>query len=383
MAIRVGGQRYDLVAILPSGERLSLRTALQGLQYEEQQGEFSVRVSATLRNVQTRYGQLHRVIALATRLILYVDWGEGWKQAWIGKVIDWSFSAKGTFSIVAYDDLFDMLHSQDQYIFGGGEPGIDILRTIFVDWGVPLGLIQGPYTPMPTLRLSGKLGDHISTVITETFYAEKKDEDAEFLVRARVEEGSNVVDVIRPGTNLPIYHITPDLVIDYTDEESISDLVTEVQISGENDEGGRGHIPATSTDAGDNVRQALSELVVTDDPTMLRFGRRRALVNAQENDKPEELARKAYNILAEHGEPRRIRSLTCPDIPQLRRGDFIHVTVGTVDARLVVAGIQHDADTKQMTITFDSSGTFKHRTRRGEKGDSARFFPPAEAAQAP
>ncbi|HXI14758.1 MAG TPA: hypothetical protein VNM48_00205, partial [Chloroflexota bacterium] len=53
--------RYDLVAVLTDGATLSLRPLLEGLQWEEQPKELSVRLQARVSNQPTSRGLPHQL----------------------------------------------------------------------------------------------------------------------------------------------------------------------------------------------------------------------------------------------------------------------------------------------------------------------------------
>lgn len=229
---------------------------------------------------------------------------------------------------------------------------------------MPTGVIEGPIAPLPKGTYRGSLADTILTILTESFY----EEGQEYVLRAR----ENTVEVVQPGRNDPVYHLSAARNVEsYTDQQSITELVTEVRIVGEQsatlviaDDPGGGSAPAA-------VRPPIDRLLVPDDPDVARFGRFRALVVDQENDNPADLEAKANAIFSERGAPQRTRSLVAPDIPLLRRGDLIRVTAGTMDEYAVVSGVQHDADTRKMQVTIDSSGTFKHRQKKVAKEKAA------------
>jgi hypothetical protein len=370
--------RYDLVAILPDGDTMSLSglpprprtglerlfdvpprtSAVEGLQWEEQPKELSVRLQARLFNAPTSRGSLHQVLALGGKVVLFADWGFGAQEVFRGTIVTSALSDGGaqTIDLTCYDDLFFLTRSEDQYLFPADVPAVDILRQMFQDWGIPTGALEGPLAKMPKLVLRGSLADSIFTVLTQAFYAEGQ----EYVVRAR----NGLAEVVRPGQNAPVYHFTAgENVEGFGDEQSIADLVTEIRVIGEEAE-------SLADDGGAAARPALDGVLVTDDPQWSRY-RLRALVMGQENDSPADIHDKAQAIIDERGAPKRTRQIVVPDLPFTRRGDLVKVTAGTMDEYAVVTGVQHNADARTMQLVFDSSGTFKHRQKKVAKEKAA------------
>lgn len=58
----------------------------------------------------------------------------------------------------------------------------------------------------------------------------------------------------------------------------------------------------------------------------------------------------AQTILDEEGEVQEEMTVKAPDIPWVRKGDLVHVTVGTMNAYYYVIGIRHDVDSRSMTL---------------------------------
>ncbi|MGH2354093.1 MAG: XkdQ/YqbQ family protein [Chloroflexota bacterium] len=367
MSIDVAALRYDLLLVLPDGDTLSLRPALSGLQWEEQRSELAMRLQALLvatPDTQTARGPLHQLVALGAKVVALAEWGEGWREVFRGTVMDWRYSDDGApvVQVTCYDELIWLARSEDAYVFPQHTPALDILQRLFQDWSVPTGVID----PGLEVRLSkfvhrGSLADLVFTVLSEVFTRAGQ----VYLVRAR--EG--VVDVVRPGQNTPLYHLRGDVVTSLADEQTITTLVTEVHVVGEQAEG-------LLPNGTETVRPALDLVAAIDDPAIRAFGRFRALVSGQANDDPEVLGKRAAAILAERGAPQRTRQLVAPDLPFLRRGDVVRVTAGTmVDELVPIAGISHDADGRTMSLTIDSSGLLEHRQKQVTPEQADQLLP--------
>lgn len=379
MSINIDAIVYDPLLVLSNGDVLPLARVTQGLQWEEQPGELAQRLSLVCHNAPTSFGRLHQVMALASKIVLRCDWGIGPQLLFIGTVEEWEFTDDGqeVISVTAYDDLRGLAASEDEYLFPEDSSAPAALKKILSDWGLTLGRFEMPEVSLPKMRLDGSLADSIFTILTEVFY--RLDEQAEYFVRMRVNDGSNVIDVVKPASNEP-WHITEELVARYRDHQSLRDYISQVHLLGSVAQDKGAGIPATSEDAANAaVRPRIDELMTHANAAV--YGRRRALVRGQENDTVEELKKRGTYLLSEHAEPSRDRTILLPDIPPLRKGDALRLNVGTASGvELIVTSVQHDADARTMEVTFDSSGTFEHREHRGETDDteSSKSWVPTE-----
>lgn len=368
MPIDIEGLAYEPVLVLPNADVMSLASVMQGLNWEEQPGELASRLTLQVANVETSSGKLHQDLSPGARLALRVDWGDGQRVLFLGVVEDWEYTDQGleTLTVTAYDDLFAFASSEDEYLVAAETPASDTLRQMLSDWGLTLGEFVAPGTPLPKMRLDGELGNSVMTILTEIFFAPN---GGEYFVRARYEGGRNVIDCIPPGHTEVVYIATPDVVSAFGDKQSTKDLVTQVHLLGHLGSTKDVGVPAESEDADNAATRGRIDHVVSSD-LAASWGRRRRLVKGQENDTIEKLKAEGDRILARNGAPQRTRTVTLPDIPYLRKGDKLSISVGTVNGEFFVTGVSHDADNRTMRIIYDSSGTFEHRNYRGESDDS-------------
>lgn len=67
----------------------------------------------------------------------------------------------------------------------------------------------------------------------------------------------------------------------------------------------------------------------------------------------------------EEGEVQEEMTVKAPDIPWVRKGDLVHVTVGTMNAYYYVIGIRHDVDSHSMTL--DLHVPFKEYEKKAQQ----------------
>lgn len=369
MPLDVGFIHYEPVLIRPDGDLLPLTLATQALNWEEQPGELATRLTLKVANLATSVGKLHEELSPLAKLALRVDWGEGMRVLFLGTVEEWEFDDNGveTLTVTAYDELFAFAQSEDEYLIVEGSPANTVLRQILTAWGFTIGDFLLPGSELPKMRLDNELANSVFTILTEVFFAPN---GGEYFLRARYSGGKNVIDVIPPGHTEVVYRITPDVVARFNDKQSTKDLVNQIHLLGNLQKGRDVGIPSTSEDAANLTTRPRIDHFVTNSDLVARAGRRRRLVKGQEGDTIDKLQAEGARVLARYGEPERKRTVTLPDIPYLRKGDALYLTVGTVDNTFFVTGVSHDADSRTMQIEYDSSGTFEHRNYRGEGDDS-------------
>lgn len=325
---------YQLIAV---GAQLPL--PVSALQWEEQPGELAVRVQATLPNVRTSAGYLHQLIALGTPLALYADWGSGRQEVWRGRIWTWRYTDRGaeTLEITAYDDLIALQQSEDDRIYPEGAGAADVLFDILQDWGLDTAGITGlAGVTLPKLVFRGATISQMVLSVLDAIYWRRAG-----IYVPRFREG--MFEIVKPGQNQPIYQLSAATIEEFSDEQDLHDLVTEVQVIG---------ALADDLSEADDVRPA----VIASYTGHTEFGRLRALIRQPDADSDTNALDLANQLLMERGEPKRVQRLSAPDLPFLRRGDAVAIQAGTLDGIYLINGIQHDADRKQMQITIDTSG---------------------------
>ena len=169
--IDVSKVAYNVYAVLQDGTRLNVTPAVTDLGWEEGEGELSARFSFTAANVDYNGNPLSSTIKPNTAIVVTASAGGDEKEVANGKVIEWypqdSATAKG-FSVVCYDDLYNLQKSQDDRYIKAGTGTKSALNAIFSDWGIPAGEYKGPDKPhAKTLFKAEYLGDIITELLDD------------------------------------------------------------------------------------------------------------------------------------------------------------------------------------------------------------------------
>jgi len=325
---------YPLILFRPDGLKLDLQPVTRSLTWEENDGELAARLEAELQNIQMPDGKwLHQLIPLGGQVFLYADWGSGQQEIFRGTVFAWDYRIDplGHFSIAAYDQLIYLMKSKDDRFYKAGQTAKAIIQDIAKAWGIPLGTVQGPDTSLAKQVFRGDtLGDMIYSVLDQA----KKRGAGKWIVRSR----QGKIDVIKPGQNSPVYLFTADTNVEsIEDRQDIKDLVTRVKIIGAEDSECKAPVVATL-----NGRT--------------EFGTLQEVVYQRQFDTPAAAKSAAEDILKERGQPRRMRKVTAPDLPFLRKGDKVKVEAGTLIGYYIVSSVTHDATNRIMVMEVEDVG---------------------------
>lgn len=327
--IDVSRIRYDLVAITPQGERLHMQEVVRELTWEEQKEELAVRLRAELQNQRVGGRWLHQLLPLGGRVVLYADWGAGWRELFRGMIFatDYRTDPLGHFAITAYDMLYQLQRSKDDRYYKSGTTAAAIIKDIAQAWQIPIGTVEGPNVALGKQVLRSM---SVAEMIRETLEQARKRGGGRYIVRAR--EGR--MDVIRPGQNAPVYRFGADVITSVENSQNIENLVTRVKIVGSEDKEDRRPVIAT-----------------LDGRT--EFGVLQELVYKSKSEKGNEAMEEARQILEERGKPERVRRVEAPDLPFLRRGDKVYISAGTLNGYYLIASITHNATNRTMTMEVE------------------------------
>lgn len=352
MPIDLGGVRYRVTAVFADSGAINLDPFLTELTYEEQGGDLAERLQFTVKEDRTSRGMLTQVLALGGKFVLFVDLGDGmgWREHNRYTAFTWQAAYGGLVygKITAYDDLIHCFQSEYEKLWSEGQNARDMLDHAFRTFNVPIGRIDGPaWSDMPPMKLEGKLVQSLTDIFKTAYYRGAP------LFFPQMSAG--LLYVIQQGQNWPIYVMDGRLVESATDQWTLEGFVSEVEITAN-----QGDASATFADPAAPASPVIREIITGD----TRFGRFRKIIHSTSADNPNSVREQAQTILAEDGVPKRTISVLAPDVPTMRKGDWVLWNVGTICGHLPIEGISHDCEGRRMRITLDSSGTRRIRLRK-------------------
>lgn len=322
--------QYRLILKRETGDQLNLTGVVSSMSWEEQPEELAMRATFTIINTKYQNEYLSSIIKLCTGISIYANQGNGWQQVFNGLVWDWSYSSPPrTISITAYDRLIYLKNSKDNLYFPAGTSTVDVIQSICKDWSIPLNYewesITHTNLKFPRMRLSD--------IIVHTLKEAQIKLGNKYVFNYNFSDES--VTIKKQGCNKEIYVFQNDLNTISTDNRlTLDKLVTEVWVTGREDNGGR--IPIEAKSYGNISFGTLREIIVNDEDSTLG--------DAQ--------AQSDY-VIKDRGKPTEDISIHTIDIPILRRGDRVKVEAGNLIDYFHVLGVSHDAVSKTMKMNLE------------------------------
>ena len=325
---------YTAVLVVSNEEKYEFTPVLTSLEMSHQKGQMAQTITLHLMNVNYQGKWLNAIVQPRQRVFLYANDGERHEEVFRGFVWSTSYTSSVTereLILQCYDNLIFLQESEDSAFFPAGYATKDIANSIFSKWGIPMDYRYESITH-GKLPLRGALGD---LVVSDILDPVKKQTGKKY---ALVMEKDTVV-IRTAGDNESYYKILSASNALHTKNSATMDgMTTKVVILGK------------SNDAG----QAPIEAVVCGDTD--KWGTLQKLQDRDEETTLADAQAEAQSIVDENGTPKRDYELRCSDIPWVRLGDRIYVSVGGIyDKTLIICGIdrENSADKKEMTLTME------------------------------
>ncbi len=319
--------RYRLVIMDENGKQYNIRDYVEGLGWEQGEKELATRISFNTRNDQTTAGLLSDLAKLGCLIGVFATDGEVNEEVARGYIVDWnpvSSLSQEKFSAKCYDSLYNLQESQDNIYYSAGIGTEDAITQIFEDWEIPLGAYEGPNERHAKLAYkSESLANAILDILDDAYKKGGK--------KCIVQDRGGSAYVLPYANNKTVYHFAAENIKSSSHKRSTAGMVTRVKIIGQEDDEGRSSVEATTNG-------------------QTQFGIRQKIVTRGKDDSLEDAQSSAQEILDDKGEIQEEITVQAPDIPFVRKGDLVHLTVGTLGGYYYVTGIRHDADSRVMTM---------------------------------
>ncbi len=332
MAVDIALLTYHVDLITESGAVYDLDHALLSLVWEEQEGQLAQRATLKLANYKMESGYLMQLVKINCIIKISADWGGGRQPLFEGTIWEWDYASAQAKELVitAYDPMIRLQQSKDFKYFSAGMSTPAILNNICGDWGIPLSY---QWSKQITHEKKVFNCDPISDMIIKLLDEVKRQTGAPYV--ALYKNGSLVVSDY--GANADVYQFNTDNSISTSDKLTINNLVTRVKIIGKEDNEGRSSVDAVIDGS-------------------LEYGVLQEVVRRDSNKNMGEANAEAQALLKERGKPEESITLAAADLPFLRRGDAVGVAAGNLTGTFYVAGVSHNAASKQMTMTLRRKG---------------------------
>lgn len=332
--IDVANIKYRLVVMTEDKKQYNIKEFVENLGWEENDGELAVRISFTAKNDKTSAGLISSLAKPGCLVGIFASHGSTDEEVARGYITDWKPTLSGNkdkFDVICYDELYNLQESQELIYYSSGIGTKSAITKIFDDWQIPMDKYEGPDVTHGKLAYKTEM---LSDVLLDILDDAKKKGGGSAMIRA----AKGKVSVIEWGSNTTVYHFEADNTKQVSHKKSTSGMITRVKIIGQEDDDGRSSV----------------EAVVNG---LTKFGVRQKIYIRGKDDSVSDAQSAAQEIIDEKGKVKEDITVQAPDIPFIRKGDLVHMTVGTLKDYYYVKGIRHDADSGSMTMDLKKAVT--------------------------
>ena len=332
--IDVANIKYRLVVMTEDKKQYNIKEFVENLGWEENDGELAVRISFTAKNDKTSAGLISSLAKPGCLVGVFASHGSIDEEVARGYITDWKPTLSGSkdkFDVTCYDELYNLQESQELIYYSSGIGTKSAITKIFDDWQIPMDKYEGPDVTHGKLAYKTEM---LSDVLLDILDDAKKKGGGSAMIRA----AKGKVSVIEWGSNTTVYHFEADNTKQVSHKKSTSGMITRVKIIGQEDDDGRSSV----------------EAVVNG---LTKFGVRQKIYIRGKDDSVSDAQSAAQEIIDEKGQVKEDITVQAPDIPFIRKGDLVHITVGTLKDYYYVRGIRHDADSGSMTMNLKKAVT--------------------------
>lgn len=309
----------------------NITDVITDLGWEENENEISVRSSFTVKNSDVSKEKVSSLIKPGCQVIICASDGNsfdeevarGYVTTWNPVVQNRSDSLKCT----NYDLLYSLQKSQDNRYYPSGTGTQSIVTELFKDYGIPMQEYHGPNVTHGKLKYNNS---YVSDIIFDVLDDVKKKGGGTYFLRA----AKGYVDFMEKGSNSMVYVFQAENTQSISSQISVADLITRVKVIGKENSKGYSSVEATLNG-------------------LLQYGIRQRIYTRGSDESLADAKSAAQQILDENGTIKEKVTLQAPDVPFLRKGDFVFVTIGVSENNYFIKGIRHDCSHATMTMELE------------------------------
>lgn len=332
--IDVSKIKYRLVVMTENKKQYNIKDYVEDLGWEENDGELAVRISFTAKNEKTSAGLISSLAKIGCLVGIFASCGSLDEEVARGYITTWKPTLSGSkdkFDVTCYDELYNLQESQDLIYYSSGIGTKSAITQIFDNWEIPMEKYEGPDVTHGKLAYKTEsLADALLDILDDA----KKKGGGEAIIRA----SKGKVSVLEWGSNKTVYHFEADNTKQVSHKMSTSGMITRVKVIGQEDDDGRSSV----------------EAVVNG---LTKYGVRQKIQIRGKDESLSDAQSAAQEIINEKGQVDEEITVQAPDIPFTRKGDLVHLTVGTLNDYYFVTGIRHSADSGSMTMELKKAVT--------------------------
>lgn len=331
MALDLSGVKYRLSVMMGNGEQCNIRDFVTNLGWEENKNEIATRISFTARNDNTSKGRLSSLIRPGCLVGIFATVGKRDEEVARGYVTSWNPQEQNSgeeLKCTCYDVLYNLQKSQTNKFYPSGTGTKSIVTDLLNEWEIPLNGYNGPNVAHGKLKYNNS---YVSDVLLDVLDDAGKKGAGKYIVRT--EKG--YADIVKRGSNPTVYVFRYDITKSISTSISTADLVTRVNVIGQQNDEGNSSVEATLN--------GLTE-----------YGIRQRIYTRGADESLEDAKSAAQEILRENGSIKQEVILQSPDVPYIRKGDLVFVSLGVNNAYYHVTSIRHDCENYSMTMELEA-----------------------------
>ena len=312
--IDVSKIKYRLTIMTENKKQYNIKDFIENLGWEENDGELAVRISFTAKNEKTSAGLISSLAKPGCLVGIFAEHGSTNEEVARGYITDWKPTVSGS------KDKFDVVCYDELYNLQESQDYI---------------------------YYSSGIGT--KSAITKIF--------DDWQIPMEKYQGPDVTH--GKLAYKTVYHFEADNTKMASHKMSTSGMITRVKVIGQEDDDGRSSVEALVNG-------------------LTKYGIRQKIYVRGKDDSVSDAQSAAQDIIDEKGQVKEEITVQAPDIPFIRKGDLVHVTVGTLKDYYFVKGIRHDADTGSMTMDLKKAVTQTVKNNQAAKksynvGDVVNF----------
>ena len=316
--------RYS-VKIISGGMIYTLDSAMLDCSISQPKNQLAQKCQVDLVNVKVNNTYLSDILKVNCAAIVYYDSGSSTKEKMQGKV--WSAktseSDENILQLLIYDAGIYLQKSKASWYIGGQTKSV--FKKICKKWGVPLVYNYASIKHTKQAIRSKTLADTFIDFLDEVKKQSGKKYELYF--------SGGTLHVEYAGNNSTIYHVTEKInAVKIDTETTMDDVVTHVVIQG----------PAS--------KKGKPKVVKTLKKNTGIYGRLQDEISKDKKTSKKKAIKEAKYILKEKSTPKTTSTITCIDIPSLKRGDKVYVKSQTKNGYQIITDIEHNAQKQEMDI---------------------------------
>lgn len=313
------------VKVVSGGKIYTLDGAMINCSVAQPKQQIAQKCQVDLANIKINNTYLSNIFKVNCTAYVYYNVGSGNKEKMRGKI--WtaktSESDENVLQLLIYDVGIYLQKSKASWYIGGQTKSV--FKKICKKWGIPLNYkyasIKHPKQAIRSKALADTFLDFLDEVKKQTG---KKYE---------IYFDKGTLNVVYAGANSIIYHVAEKVnAVRVETETTMDDVVTKVVIQGPPSKKGK------------------PKVVKTLKKNTKIYGTLQDEISKDKKTSKKKAIKEAKYILKEKADPKTTSSITCIDIPSMKRGDKVYIRTQTKTGYQIITDIEHNADKQEMDI---------------------------------